>query len=122
MARIKQKNEEKAEIERELNKAKFCSNYLKPEEIRFFLKHLQQGKADDLKSRKALITVFVNSIYLYDDKITFILNAGKKPVTITDELLDKIEDNVEGSVTDYIGVPKITTLKRASLFFIPLGN
>lgn len=42
--------------------------------------------------QKALISVFVNKIYLYDDKITFIFNSGDIPVTVDADLIDFIEE------------------------------
>lgn len=44
-----------------------------------------------------LITVFVNSIYLYDDKITLIFNSGDKPVSVDDKLLSEIEAQEENA-------------------------
>ena len=54
---------------------------------------LRKGRADDISCRKTLINVFVNAIYLYDDKLVIFFNSGDKPVTIDDELLDKIENS-----------------------------
>ena len=59
--------------------------------IKFFLTALKNSNMEDIKDRKTLIAVFVNAIYLYDDKITFIFNSGDKPVTITNLLLSEIE-------------------------------
>ena len=36
--------------------------------------------------------MFVNKIYLYDDKITFIFNSGDIPVTVDADLIDFIEE------------------------------
>ena len=44
-----------------------------------------------MRYRKTLINVFVNAIYLYDDKISFIFNSGDTPITIDDKLLSDIE-------------------------------
>lgn len=60
-------------------------------EVKFFLNQLKNGNADDIRYRKTLINVFVNAIYLYDDRVTIIFNSGDKPVTVTDELLSDIE-------------------------------
>ena len=57
------------------------------------MSELKKGNINDIKYRKTLINVFVNSIYLYDDKITFIFNSGDAPVTVDTGLLDEIEDN-----------------------------
>ena len=62
-------------------------------EVKFFLSQLRKGKADDLTYRKTLINVFVNAVYLYDDKLVIFFNSGDKPVTIDDELLGQVEDN-----------------------------
>lgn len=60
-------------------------------EIKFFLTALKKGDPDTAKHKKTLIAIFVNAIYLYDDKITLIFNSGDKPVTITIDLLNDIE-------------------------------
>ncbi len=81
---------------------------LTAKEIKFFLSELRKGEADSLSYRKTLINVFVNAIYLYDDKITIIFNSGDKPVTIDDELLSDIEESntaVEGSFLGNVAPP-----------------
>ena len=60
-------------------------------EIKFFLNDIKKGNPDTVKYKKTLIAVFVNSIYLYDDRITIIFNSGDKPITVTSELLGDIE-------------------------------
>ena len=65
---------------------------LTEQQVRFFLTALKNGDVDDVKYRKALISVFVNKIYLYDDKITFIFNSGAIPVTVDADLIDFIEE------------------------------
>ncbi len=64
-------------------------------EIRFFLNALKNGDPDTAKHKKTLIAIFVNAIYLYDDKITLVFNSGDKPVTITNSLLSDIEKQAE---------------------------
>lgn len=66
-------------------------------EVKFFLNQLKKGNVDDISYRKTLINVFVNAIYLYDDKMTIIFNSGDKPVTVDDQLLSEIESS-EGFV------------------------
>ena len=74
-------------------------------EVKFFLTQLRKGRADDISYRKTLINVFVNAIYLYDDKLVIFFNSGDKPVTIDDELLDQIE-NSAGFVFGALGSTK----------------
>lgn len=67
-------------------------------EVKFFLSQLCKGNADDISYRKTLINVFVNAIYLYDDKITIFFNSGDKPVTLDDEIFSEIEER--NSITE----------------------
>ena len=56
-----------------------------------------------------LITVLVNAIYLYDDKITLVLNVGDDQITIDSGLLDEIEqdnEQVERSYDTKSGSPR----------------
>ena len=39
------------------------------------------------------MNVFVNKIFLYDDRITITFNSGDEPVTLTDKLLSELEEN-----------------------------
>lgn len=39
-----------------------------------------------------LIDIFVNKIYLYDDRVTITYNSGDEPVTISDKLLSELEE------------------------------
>lgn len=60
--------------------------------IRFFLTSLKKGNINDLKYRKTLINIFVNKIFLYDDRVTITFNSGDEAVTINDVLLSEIEE------------------------------
>ena len=88
-------------------------------EVKFFLSQLRKGKADDISYRKTLINVFVNAIYLYDDKLVIFFNSGDKPVTIDDELLDQIE-NSDGFVFGALGSTRFTRVQgflNSGIFF-----
>jgi len=81
------------------------------QEVRFFLKKLKKGDINNVKYRKAIINTFVSAVYLYDDRITFILNAGDRQVTIDDELFNEIENRcepeTEGFYTTRFSSPKL---------------
>lgn len=68
-------------------------------EVKFFLNALKKGNADSIKHQKTLIAIFVNAIYLYDDKITLVFNSGDKAVTVDADLLSKIEKAAEDTPT-----------------------
>lgn len=99
---IIEKQELEIALAREENKAE---TVLTASQVKFFLNKLKNADINDIKNRKALIAVFINAIYLYDEpdgkrKITFVLNAGDKPVEITETLLDDIEANAKCSYID----------------------
>lgn len=89
--RIQDKNAERAELEKQLAAENTVLVALTVPQVKFFLTQIRDGDADDKKHRKALVTALVNRIYLYDDKVTLILNAGDRPIEITEQLLDDIE-------------------------------
>ncbi len=92
--RITAKREERAGIEKDLAIEIKKSVALTEPEIRSFLTKLKKGNINDIKYRQALITVFVNSIYLFDDnRLTIIFNADKEPVVVDNVLLDEIVEN-----------------------------
>ena len=68
---------------------------LSESEIRFFLTSLKKGNVNDIKYRKTLIRIFVNKIFLYDDRITITYNSGDEAVTISDQLLSEMEERNE---------------------------
>jgi len=79
------------EIKHEYAVEKSSKISLTVEEVKFFLNQLKKGNVDNIQYRKTLINVFINAIYLYDDRMVIIFNSGDKPVTVTDKLLSEIE-------------------------------
>lgn len=107
--RITAKRQERKDIETQLAIEIQRSVTLSEAEILFFLNALKKGDINDIKYRKTLITVFVNSVYLYDDRMTIVFNAGDQPATVNDILLDEIEENTEDAKSLYsarLGSPK----------------
>ena len=83
---------EQEEIKKQITREEAVLPTLNATQIKFFLTSLKKGNINDIKYRKALITIFVNKIYLYDDRITITFNSGDVTVTITDSLLSEIEE------------------------------
>ena len=61
------------------------------------LKSLADGDIKDITYRKSLIRLFVNKIFLYDDKFTITFNTGDEEVTITEVMLSEIEEELSGN-------------------------
>lgn len=81
-----------AEIDREYEKEKSRHYIVTEEQVVTHLSNLAKGDINDKAYRATLIKLFVNKIFLYDDKFTIVFNTGDEEVTITDELLDKLEE------------------------------
>ena len=62
-------------------------------EVKFFLTQLRKGNVKSQSYRKTLINVFVNAIYLYDDKLTIYFNSGDTPITVDSEIVDMVENS-----------------------------
>lgn len=85
--------DEQAELEHQIAVESAVLPMLTEPKIRFFLTSLRKGSLTDIKYKKMLIAVLVNTIYLYDNKVTITFNSGDVPVTIDDILLTKISEN-----------------------------
>ena len=104
-----------AEIEKEVIQDSMSNVDLSQEEIRFFLSQMRDGDINDENNRRLLITVLINRIYLYDDKITVIFNASDMPVEITQNLIDDIEAHGQGFVYE---ASSSTMTRRYELFIL----
>jgi len=101
--RLNQRQKEKEELETQLaieNNKKIC---LSEAQILAFLDYICEMPLDDVKKRKAIINIFVHSIYLYDDHFTLIINASRKPLSIENIPLEDIEAAFEGENGDMGG-------------------
>ncbi len=86
---------EHQEIEKMIAEEETPYPKLTEDSIKFFLTQLKKGNIKDIKYCKTLINIFVNKIYLYDDRITITYNSGDEPVTISDQLLSELEEKDE---------------------------
>lgn len=80
------------ELEREYATEKSKCYVVDEKQIIDHLTKLSKGDVNDDKYRSALIRIFVNKIFLYDDKFTITFKTGDEDVTITDKMLAEIEN------------------------------
>lgn len=86
-ARMKDLDEQRAEIESELaTLARLNSWQLTRDHILFFLQSMRDKDINDPECQKQLIDTFVNAIFLYDDKlvITFNYSGDNRTITLAD--------------------------------------
>lgn len=89
--RIDKRKQEKEELQGQLATETGKQVIFTAPQIEAFLYSLKKGKLDDERNRKGIINIFLRAVYLWDDRLTLILNGGDKPITIDDVLLDEIE-------------------------------
>ena len=94
--RMQQRKNEKAELEAQLAIEENKRVYVTEPQIRAFLDYIREMPDNDINKRRAIINIFIHSIYLYDDHLTIIINATKKPISIDNIPLDDIETAFEG--------------------------
>ena len=99
--RLHKRQAEKEELETQI-----C---LSEAQILAFLDYVCEMPFDDFNKRRAIINIFVQSIYLYDDHFTLIINASKKPLSIDNISLDDIEKAFEGENTETEGCSSLMT-------------
>lgn len=83
---------EQQTIREEISKETMPFPSLTVPKIKFFLMSLKQGCITDDKYKKLLIKIFINKIYLYDDRITITFHCGDDTVEINERLLSELEE------------------------------
>ncbi len=82
--RMDELDEQKGEIEATLDSAKLKQDLgLKKEHILYFLQQFANMDYTDLECQKRLIKTFVNSVFVYDDKVVLTFNYSGDDRTIT---------------------------------------
>ena len=101
--RIEKRTADKKEIEAQIAVEENRETFFTIEQITFFLNKLKDGSLSDEAGRRGLINIFVNAIYLFDDRMTLVLNGGNVKTEINDILLDEIEADNESAKCSHIG-------------------
>ena len=85
------------------------------EQILFWFDQFRHGDPADIVFQEKVIDCFVNSIYLFDDRIVVNFNyqEGGRPVSL---------EEVLGSFLDGNGAPKKALRKRKAFFILPLTS
>ena len=94
--RMEELDEQKAEIEATLDSAKLKQDLgLKKEHILYFLQQFANMDYTDLECQRRLIKTFVNSVFVYDDKVVLTFNYSGDDRTIT---LNEIDAGLQQGV------------------------
>lgn len=89
---------QKAELQADIEREQINLQTVSRDEVLFFLHQFRGGSPDDPKYCQQLVDTFVNSIWLYDDKIVFTYNYSGEGNTVTLDMVDEaLEGGVDGS-------------------------
>ena len=102
--RLNQRQAEKEELEAQLAIENNKKINLTEAQIIAFLDYVCEMPLDDAEKRRAIINIFVHSVYLYDDHFTIIVNTSKKPLSIDNIPLEEIDEAFEGEQMQAVGV------------------
>ena len=109
LARLEERQKDKADLEKELAIEETRNIILTEDEITAFLTYISTQPVTDIKQKKALINIFVHSVYLYDNHFNLILNGSNKrlnidniPITYIDAALENKEPIHSSSVKSIV--------------------
>lgn len=96
-SRMDELDAQKSEIEAELKSEELAASLkITRDHILFFLSEFTKGNINDPKFRKRLIDTFINSIFVYDDKITITFNySGDNRTAILSDIDELFTDGEE---------------------------
>ena len=100
--RLEALEREKSELSVQIIKEEMSKPKLTKEQILFWIYKFRKLNPKRLDHRRRLVNSFVNSIYLYDDKIIIDCNYKEGTETIT---LEEIENSALGSDLTSVGAP-----------------
>ena len=100
-----QKEGLQADIEREQINQKTLSR----DELLFFLRQFMDGDPNDPAYRHRLVDTFINSVWLYDDKIVFTYNYSGEGSKVTLDIVDAALGETNECSTGTCQAPPITT-------------
>lgn len=81
--RLEELESQKSELEIKLLQNELQQTILTEEQIIFWISKFKDGDIDDKQYQQSIIDIFVNAIYLYDDRIVFIYNYKSESRTIS---------------------------------------
>jgi len=116
--RLEQLEETKRELEARIAEEKLAKPKIKEEFIRFWLLRFRKLDMSLKDQRQALVDTFVNSIYLYDDKVLITFNYKEGTQTITFEEAAEAASKGNGSDLDCIPAPQKRQLLIAVFFVL----
>ena len=87
---------------------------LTKEQIVFWISKFKDGDIDNLEYRKAIVDIFLNSVFLYDDKLVITFNWKDGTKTVSLEMLEAADID-GGELTEFENVLNINDFRCSHL-------
>ena len=116
--RLEQLEETKRELEARIAEEKLAKPKIKEEFIRFWLMRFRKLNMNQKDQRQALVDTFINSIYLYDDKVLITFNYKEGTQTITFEEAAQAASKENGSDLDCFTAPENAVKSKDFMAFL----
>ena len=117
--RLEQLEETKRELEARIAEEKLTKPKVTEDFIRFWLLRFRKLNMNQKDQRQALVDTFINSIYLYDDKVLITFNYKEGTQTISFEKVEESKAKGNGSDFDCVTAPRRNGLR--SIQKAPVG-
>ena len=116
--RLEQLEETKRELEARIAEEKLAKPKVTEEFIRFWLLRFRKLDMSLKDQRQALVDTFINSIYLYDDKVLITFNYKEGTQTVTFGEASEIASEGNGSDLDCFTAPENAVKSRDFMAFL----
>ena len=116
--RLEQLEETKRELEARIAEEKLAKPKVTEEFIRFWLLRFRKLNMNQKDQRQALVDTFINSIYLYDDKVLIAFNYKEGTQTITFEEAAQAASKENGSDLDCFTAPENAVKSKDFMAFL----
>ena len=116
--RLEQLEETKRELEARIAEEKLAKPKATEDFIRFWLLRFRKLNMSQKDQRQALVDTFINSIYLYDDKVLITFNYKEGTQTITFEEAAQAASKGNGSDLDCIPAPEKAVKSKDFMAFL----
>ena len=116
--RLEQLEETKRELETRIAEEKLAKPKVTEEFIRFWLLRFRKLDMSLKDQRQALVDTFINSIYLYDDKVLITFNYKEGTQTITFEEAAQAASKGNGSDLDCFPAPENAVKSKGFMAFL----
>ena len=120
--RLEQLEETKRELEARIAEEKLAKPKVTEDFIRFWLLRFRKLNMNQKDQRQALVDTFINSIYLYDDKVLITFNYKEGTQTIPFEKVEESKAKGNGSDFDCVTAPRKTSTQCVLVFLFRCGG